>query len=245
MTTLLLLICSIKNSQIIFLRRSLTLLNAPSLNQSDQMFNASFIDTYSALATSNNSSAGHDGISGRILHNLAHVIALPISIIFHQSLAQGIFPSAWKVATVILIYKGKGARDDASTFRPISLCLTIGKALERIVGEQFLSAIVKTTPLCNLQHGFFNGRSTVTNLLCAENITADAINSKEPYDIISFDFSRAFDPVPHHLLLQDLADRGISGKALEWMQSSLSERTQTMRVGSAHSVKSTVTSGVI
>ena len=102
-----------------------------------------------------------------------------------------------------------------------------------------------TKPLFNLQHGFFNERSTVTNLLCAESIIADAINSEEPYDIISFDFSHAFDRVPHHLLLQDLADRGISGKALEWMQSFLSERTQTVRVGSAYSVKSKVTSGVI
>ena len=59
------------------------------------------------------------------------------------------------------------------------------------------------------------------------------------------DVSRAFDRVPHHLLLQDLADRDISGKALEWMQSFLRERTQMVRVSSAHSVKSKVTSGVI
>ena len=155
-------------------------LNAPSLNQNDQMFNASFIDTHSALATSNSSSAGPDGISGRVLRNLAHVLALPVSIIFQQSLAPGIFPSAWKVATVIPTYKGKGARYSASTYRPIRFCSTIVRALERIVREQLLSAIVKTTPLSNLQHGFFNGRSTITNLLCAEIIIADAINSKEP-----------------------------------------------------------------
>ena len=74
---------------------------------------------------------------------------------------------------------------------------------------------------------------------------ADAINFNEPYDIKSFDFCRTFDRVHHHLLLQDLADRSISRKALEWMQNFLSERTQTVRIGSAHSVKSKVTSGII
>ena len=189
-------------------------LNAPSPNQRDQIFNASFMDTYTALTTSKSSSAGPDGISGRVLRNLSHILTLPISIIFQQSLAQGIFPSAWKVATFIPIHK-KGARHSASTYRPISLCLTMRKALERIAREQLLSAIVKTKPLYNLQHGFFNGRLTLTNLLCAENITADAINFKKPYDIIIFDFSRAFDRVPHHLLFQDLNNRSISGKALE------------------------------
>ena len=193
--------------------------------------------------TSNSSSAGLDGISGRVLRNLAHVIALTISIIFQQSLAQGIFLSAWKVATVIPIHKGKSARDSASTYRPISLCSKIGKALERIVREQLSSAIVKIKPLYNLQHGFSNRCSTITNLPCAENIIADIINFKEPYDIITFNFSRALDRVPHHLLLQDLADRDILGKALEWMKSFFSERTQTVRVGSAHWTK--VMSGVI
>ena len=47
------------------------------------------------------------GISGRVLRNLAHVLALPTSIILQQSLAQDIFPSAWKEATVIPIHKEK------------------------------------------------------------------------------------------------------------------------------------------
>ena len=62
-------------------------LNAPSPNQHDQIFNTSFTDTYAVLATSSSSSAGPNGISGRVLRNLAHVLTITISIIFQQSLA--------------------------------------------------------------------------------------------------------------------------------------------------------------
>jgi hypothetical protein len=207
-----------------------------------QAFNVTLQDTYTALASSSNSSPGPDSISGFVLRRLARTLALPLSIIFQQSLTQGVFPTAWKKATVIPIYKGKGSRALASSYRPISLCSTIGKTLERIVNKQVLEMC---QPLCKAQHGFTRGRSTVTNLLCAERDIADCTNNKHPYDVITFDFSRAFDRVPHHLLIQELADRGITGTALHWLQSYLSGRTQTVRVANALSTATAVSSGVI
>jgi hypothetical protein len=61
----------------------------------------------------------------------------------------------------------------------------------------------------------------------------------------SLHFSRAFDHVPHHLLIQELADRGITGTALHWLQSYLSERKQIVRVANALSTATAVSSGVI
>ena len=62
---------------------------------------------------------------------------------------------------------------------------------------------------------------------------------------MTFDFSRAFDRVPHHLLLKELARRGITGVALRWIQSFLSDRTQSLRVNGSISYPTVVTSGVI
>ena len=45
------------------------------------------------------------------------------------------------------IYKGKGSRSCASSYRPISLCLTIGKALERLVRDQILTNVNSIKPL--------------------------------------------------------------------------------------------------
>ena len=101
-------------------------------------FSVSLEDSYAALRLLANSAAGPDGIQGSVLRQLASVLCLPVYIIFQQSLSQCIFPSAWKSADVVLIYKGKGSRNEASSYRPISPCSTIGKVLECIVRDQIL-----------------------------------------------------------------------------------------------------------
>ena len=142
-------------------------------------------------------------------------------------------------------YKEKGSRSCASSYRPISLCKTLGKALERLVRDQILSIVNFTKPLCDLQHAYIKGRSTVSNLLCAENESACALNSREPYDIFTLDFSRAFDRVPHHLLLEELSNRIITGSAFQWVQSFLRERTQAVRISEVLTSSVTITSGLI
>ena len=89
-----------------------------------------------------------------------------------------------------------------------------------------------TSKLSSVQYGFTQNRSILTNLIIAKHDIADAFNEHEPMDIIAFDFSRAFDWVPHHLLLQELARHNISGSALDWISSSLKGRTQSVKVGS-------------
>ena len=64
-----------------------------------------------------------------------------------------------------------------------------------------------------MQHGFIKELFTVSNLLCVKYETASALSSREPYDVIAFDFSRSFDRVLHHLLLEELAGRSITGPA--------------------------------
>ena len=64
-----------------------------------------------ALLATPNSVAGPDGITGRLLRQLASELALPLSIMFPQSLMQGCFPSSWKEAVMESIYKGSGPKD--------------------------------------------------------------------------------------------------------------------------------------
>ena len=68
-------------------------------------------------------------------------------------------------------------------------------------------------------------------------------------DMIFFDFSRAFNRVPHNKLLtvlsnRGLSNRGVSGRALEWMQSFLMGRTQRVQCESL-STQAAVISGAI
>jgi hypothetical protein len=93
------------------------------------------------------------------------VIILPLLVIFQQSLSQGKFPSSWKKAKVVPVYKGKGERSLPSAYRPISLCSCVGKLLEKVVAVQLMKHIDVVKPLSVCQFGFQRGRSTVANLL--------------------------------------------------------------------------------
>ena len=105
---------------------------------------------------------------------------------------QGCFPSCWKEAVIVPIYKGSGPKDIIASHRPISLCSTLGKTLERIINNQLTTLVYEHGALNSAQHGFQRNRFTVTNLIDTENHLRTAVNSREPLDNISFDFSRAF-----------------------------------------------------
>lgn len=64
-------------------------------------------------------------------------------------------------------------------------------------------------------------------------------------DTIYFDFSSAFDTVPHDRLLEKLNSLGMSGTILKWLSSFLKGRTQQIKIGNILSSKAPVASSVI
>ena len=50
------------------------------------------------------------------------------------------------------------------------------------------------------QHAFLPGRSCTSNLLDSMDVILDMIDDGLPVDMLFFDFSKAFDTVPHHRL---------------------------------------------
>lgn len=198
-----------------------------------------------ALHLCPNKASCPDGISFNLLKEISGLIASPLNTVFQHSLFEGIFPKAWKHAVVIPLYKGKGQRGSPENYRPISLCQCLGKLLERIVHDQLVRYIGENNLLYGSQHGFRAGRSTMTNLLDCEAKIAEIISDGHPYDIISFDFAKAFDKAPHDKVVNAIAALGIKGRALEWLSSFLAGRTFSVRVGDSLSPTADVTSGVI
>ena len=61
-----------------------------------------------ALLQQSNFSLEPDSISDIFYWKLANVLALPLSIIYQQSLYQCSLPDRWKLANIMPLYKGKG-----------------------------------------------------------------------------------------------------------------------------------------
>ena len=89
------------------------------------------------------SAAGPDDLPAIVFKRLAYWLAVPLTIIYQQSIHQERIPNDWKRAKVTAIFKGKGDTTDPSNYRPISLTAVAFKMLERIVVgqmQQHLSA---------------------------------------------------------------------------------------------------------
>ena len=221
---------------------------APQLLASDSdglLLTCSIDDVIRAIRSSSNSAAGQDGYSNQMIKLLEPSIKYPLLVIFQQSLYNGKFPWAWKEAKIFPLYKGKGDTLHTGSYRPISMCSCLGKLLEHIVKDQLVTYISEKRPLSNAQHGFISGRSTVTNILSCDALITKLENRNANYDIVAFDFKKAFDKVAHDKLLYSLSCLSMNRSSLKWFESFLSDRTQRVCVDHEYSSPVPVESGLI
>lgn len=141
---------------------------------------------------------GPDNISPLFLRNCASNLSYPLCKLFNASLSSGIFPTRWKVWRVTPIFKS-GSRSNVENYRGIAILPTIGKFFESLIC-QLITPHLKHV-ITELQHGFFTGRSTTTNLIEFLNFEIDIVESGGQVDVIYTDFSKAFDRVCHAYLI--------------------------------------------
>lgn len=186
---------------------------------------------------------GPDGISNRILRECADSLCIPLSRLFNISLQSGVFPSLWKLANVVPIFK-KNDRQKVDNYRPVSLLSTLSKVLERIVHSRLYNYCMENKLLTDKNSGFKRQDSTVNQLLHITNKISDAHDQKKDACLIFLDISKAFDRVWHKGLLFKLRQFGISGRLLQWFSSYLSNRKQQVLINGVTSDPLNTSAGV-
>ena len=190
-----------------------------------------------------NKSPGPDGFLPRVIKEVEEEIAPHFHRIFRESLAQGQAVLDWKLANVTPIFK-KGAKDNPSNYRPISLTSVVGKMLESIIADEIVEFLETNNLLLNSQHGFRHKRSCVTNLLEFFHKMFGIYDESKAIDILYLDFQKAFDKVPHRRLMSKVRALGIRGKVADWIENWLSNRKQRVVINGKASEWVDVTSGV-
>ena len=188
-------------------------------------------------------SMGPDEIHPRLLKELVAFVAEPLTRLFNKTINQGCIPDDWKKAHVSAIYK-KGPKNLAVNYRPISLTSVVCKLMESLVKQSVMTYLKSENLLSTKQFGFMNGRSTATQLLTYLDKCISAIVSGEVVDAIYFDFSKAFDTVPHIRLLEKLKSYGIEDKVHGWIKAFLENREQVVMVNGQKSYPAKVLSGI-
>ena len=141
-------------------------------------------------------------------------------------------------------YTKKGPKSKAENYRPISLTCICCKVLEHIITSNIMSHLDKNNILFQNQHGFQSRVSCETQLIQFTQDLYNTLNEKGQTDVIVMDFSKAFDKVDHQRLLLKLHRLGINNKVISWIQSFLSNRSQSVVLDGEHSDSCPVLSGV-
>jgi len=175
------------------------------------------------------SSTDLDGISSKLLKSVRAEIERPLAHIFSLSLSAGIFPEQLKASRVIPIHKA-GDTTNCDNYRPISLVNAFSKILEKIVCTKLVHHLESTNLMYKHQYGFLKGKSTEHALIQILNTVGQALNENKYCVGIFLDLKKAFDVVPHDILLKKLKKLGLSDTALAWFTSYLSNRTQRVDI---------------
>ena len=169
---------------------------------------------------------GPDGISNRILRELANELSTPLASLFNQSIHQGDVPVCFKIAHVCPVPKGGGDPSDVCNYRPISLLSNLDKVFERFVFKHLFNHLRDYNILTSFQSGFIPGDSTTNQLTFLYNTFCQALDAGKEIRAVFCDISKAFDRVWHAGLLHKLRSIGISGELLKWFSSYLVGRKQ-------------------
>ncbi|EFO87533.1 hypothetical protein CRE_04257 [Caenorhabditis remanei] len=184
-----------------------------------------------------------DELPALFLKKVATSIALPLSLIFNESLKTGAIPSLWKEAIILPLFK-KGSRSDASNYRPISLTSSVCKTMEKLVRNAIVGHLKSAKLLVNNQYGFRDKKSCESQLIRYSGDLLFDSSSKKPIWAVYVDFKKAFDTVSHSKLVSKLGSCGIAGNLLNWLESFLTGRSQKVMVNKTMSKPMAVSSGV-
>ena len=179
----------------------------------------------------NKSSSGHDNISNILLKNLRESLISPLTLLFNNSLKDGVFPHGMKIADVIPVHKNR-EKYLVTNYRPISLLITISKILEKVVYQRTYNFLSCTDQLYQSQYGFRSGHSCLNAISeLVGNILKNSEENKLTIGVF-IDLTKAFDTLSHSILLKKLARYGIRGTNLEWFESYLRGRTMRVKIKS-------------
>ena len=142
------------------------------------------------------------------------------------------FPAFLKCANVIPIHKGE-SKNSKENYRPISILPNISKIFEKLMFKQM--AAFMDQYFSKFQCGFRKGYSVQHCLVAMIEKWKSAYSKKKSFGALLTDLSKAFDCLPHELIIAKLHAYGFNLPALKLVQSYLTNRKQRTKVNESYS----------
>ena len=185
---------------------------------------------------------GIDKIPPKLVNLSAEILSKPLTEAINNSLSKCIFPDDAKVAAVSPIDKKTENKQKISNYRPVSVLNTFSKLFETVFREKFNSAINHVlSPYLSAYRTNYSTQHVLVRLL---EEWREKIDDNFLVGGILMDLSKAFDCIPHDLLLAKLAAYGVHRSTLKYIFSYLTNRKQCVKINNVKSQFKNIISGV-
>ena len=131
-----------------------------------------------------------------------------LTLIFNRCQREKNVPSAWKLASTVLIYK-KGDDSDVSNFRPISLMSVIYKLFMGILAKRLTRWSIEAGVLSDEQKSARPSEGCYEHTYLLKSLVADSRRRKKKLYLAWLDIRNAFGSVPHNTIRSTLRHIGV------------------------------------
>ena len=181
-----------------------------------------------------------DKIPPALIKIAAEPLSTPLSIAISNSFKHNIFPDNAKVACVKPL--DKKTNNTISNFRPVSILNTFSKIYGKFSKDFLISEIeMFLSPFLAAYRKLYSTQHVLVKMIeewrenLDKNFSAAAVLT---------DLSKAFDCIPHDLLISKLWAYGLSSDSLCYIYSYLKDRKQCVQINNKQSEFDTIISGV-
>ena len=201
-------------------------LNAPVPSDSNFEFKHTNVETINKIVNNIGlkKASGVDTLSAKLLKAGAPIVKHHICELINQSIDTSTFPDNLKRAQVIPLYKKKAKKN----YRPVSILPIISKVYEKVLSVQ-LSDYFE-----NIFHNFLcafrKGHGCQTTLFRLLEDWKYALDQNLHVAAILMDLSKAFDCLPHDILLCKLSAYGLSQNSVKLLGNYLTDRSQQVKL---------------
>ena len=205
-------------------------------NATDQSFMFKFVSEHEVRKVikglSSKKAAGYDELPAQFIKKIAFKLVKPLTWLINQSIRTNTFPKQMKQANIIPLFKKKD-KLNKDNYRSVNLLPILSKIFERILFNQIYD--YTETLFHKYLSGFRKGFSCQDILIRMTEDWRELLDKGQTIGIIAIDLSKAFDCMPHGLLLAKLFAYGFDSDSCELMKSYIIKRKQRVKIGDTFS----------
>ena len=179
-------------------------------------------------------------IPTKIIKQNSDIFASFICKTFNNMVNSSTFPAALKLTHITPAFKN-GSKNSKENYRPISILPNVSKIYERCMYKQMSDYL--EIFFSKFQCGFRQGISAQHCLLAMIEKWKKCVDQGKTFGALLIDLSKAFDCLPHDLIIAKLNAYGFSLSASKLIRNYLSHRKQRTKINSSYSSWEEILSG--